>query len=54
MRTCVGRRAFLKKFPPLDQTGRPFMSSSWMTILIVAVCALVAGFLAFGGANMGY
>ena len=30
------------------------MSSPWMIITIVAACALVAGFLMFGGANMGY
>lgn len=29
------------------------MSRAWLTIVIVAVCALVTGFLVFGGANMG-
>jgi uncharacterized membrane protein YqiK len=30
------------------------MSRTWMIIAIVALCALVAGFLVFGGANMGH
>ncbi len=30
------------------------MSRAWMIIIIVAACALVTGFLWFGGANMGY
>ncbi len=29
------------------------MSRAWMIIVILAACALVTGFVMFGGANMG-
>jgi len=30
------------------------MSRAWTAVVIVAICALAAGFLVFGGANMGH
>jgi len=54
LQTCGVTPTYLNRFADFGHIEgvRP-MPRVWLVIVIVAACAMVTGFLLFGGANMG-
>jgi hypothetical protein len=53
LQTCDGTPTYLNRFADFDHRGMP-LPRPLIIIVLVALAALAAGFLMFGGANMGH